>query len=56
MTERATLMGLAEPSDLASTSCTPAASRMARRGTAGDDAGTGGGGLEQHATGAMLAR
>src|SRR5256885_785689 len=30
MTERATLMGFDEPSDLASTSWTPAASRMAR--------------------------
>ena len=30
MTERATLMGLDDPSDLASTSWTPAASRMAR--------------------------
>ena len=50
-----TLIAFDEPSDFASTSWTPAASRMRARRAAGDHAGTGRGRLEQHAGGVVLA-
>ena len=52
MVAETTFWGLLERRHLVRISLMPAASSTARTATAGDDAGTGGSGLQQHAAGA----